>query len=153
MEEENSGTITISKNSLWKYATFILAVIVIVGLFVFMGDDSPATGSVVANGPVNVEIGDSPVKGDVNAPVTIIEFSDYQCPYCGKHFLQTYPQIVSEYVDTGKANIVFKDFPLSFHPEAQKSAEAARCFGEQKGDEGYYTMHDKLFASQATLSL
>jgi len=93
---------------------------------------------------VSVDIGDSPVKGDANAPVTIVEFSDYECTYCGRHFSQTYGQIVSEYVDTGKVKMVFKDFPLNFHAKAQKAAEAARCAGEQ-GD--YWGMHDALFTS------
>lgn len=93
---------------------------------------------------VNVDIGDSPVKGDENAPVTIVEFSDYECPYCKRHFDQTYGQLISEYVDTGKAKMVFKDFPLSFHSNAIPAAQAARCAGEQ-GD--YWGMHDMLFTS------
>jgi len=101
---------------------------------------------------VNVEIGDSPVKGDANAPVTIIEFSDYECPFCGKAFDETLPLIEKNYIDTGKVKYVFKDFPLDFHPSAQPAAEAARCFGEQKGDEGYYKYHDKLFENQELLS-
>jgi len=102
---------------------------------------------------VNIEIGDSPVKGDANAPVTLVEFSDYECPFCGRHFQQTYPQIISQYVDTGKVKIVFKDFPLSFHPQAQKAAEAARCFREQKGDDGYFKYHDYLYKNQQSLSI
>ncbi len=86
---------------------------------------------------------DDAVKGDENAPVTIIEFSDYECPYCVRFIQQTYPQIVKEYIDTGKVKLVFRDFPLSFHQNAQKAAEAAECAGDQ---DKYYEMHDKLFA-------
>ncbi|MBL7058898.1 thioredoxin domain-containing protein [Candidatus Pacearchaeota archaeon] len=102
------------------------------------------SGTATNEARIDVEIGDSPVKGDSNAPVTIVEFSDYECPYCGRHFAQTYPQLLSEYVDTGKVKMVFKDFPLNFHAKAQKAAEAARCAGEQ-GD--YWGMHDALFTS------
>ena len=96
--------------------------------------------------PVNVDLtaleDDDAVKGDPNAPVTIVEFSDYECPFCGRYVKQTYPQITKEYIDTGKVRYIFRDFPLSFHAQAQKSAEAAECAGEQGK---YYEMHDILF--------
>ncbi|RME53646.1 DsbA family protein [Candidatus Woesearchaeota archaeon] len=93
---------------------------------------------------------DDPVKGNPDAPVTIVEFSDYQCPFCGRHFQQTYPQLVKDYIDTGKVKLVYRDFPLSFHPEAQKAAEAAECAGEQGK---YWEMHDKLFQNQQSLGV
>jgi len=85
---------------------------------------------------------DDAVKGDKDAPVTIIEFSDYECPFCARFYSQTYLQIKSQYIDTGKVKLVFRDFPLSFHRQAQKAAEAAECAGDQGR---YYDMHDKLF--------
>lgn len=103
--------------------------------------------------PVNVELGDAPVKGEANAPATIVEFSDYECPFCGKFYTETLPLIQEQYIKTGKVKLVYKDFPLDFHPSAQKAAEAARCVGEQKGDEGYWKMHDLLFENQQTLSV
>lgn len=99
------------------------------------------------------EIADSYFKGDENAPVVLIEFTDYQCPFCGRHFAQTYPLIEEEYVKTGKIKYVVMDFPLSFHENAQKAAEAARCVGEQKGNDGYFEMHDTLFGNQQDLSI
>lgn len=102
---------------------------------------------------VTVETGDAPVLGSASAPVTIVEFTDYECPFCGRHYTDTYPSIVRDYVDTGKAKIVMMDFPLSFHPNAQKASESAHCVRDQKGDEGYFMMHDKLFENQQTLSV
>ena len=102
---------------------------------------------------VDVEVGDSYIKGSKNANVTIVEFSDYQCPFCSKFFLETLSQLDKEYIKTGKVNLVFKDFPLDFHEKAQKAAEAARCVGEQINDIGYYKMHDKLFSNQDNLSI
>ena len=99
---------------------------------------------------VKVSIDDDAVLGDENAKVTMIEFSDYECPFCGRHFEQTYPQIKKEYIDTGKVKLVFRDFPLSFHPQAQKAAEAAECAGEQGK---YFEMHDKLYSNQESLSV
>lgn len=100
---------------------------------------------------VNIAVGDSPMKGNANASVTIVEFSDFECPYCGKYSTETYPQIVKNYIETGKVKYYFKDFPLSFHQNAQKAAEAARCIREQLGDSGFWKMHDKLYANQEEL--
>ena len=93
---------------------------------------------------------DDAVKGDAKALVTIIEFSDFQCPYCAKFYSETLPQLTKEYIDTGKAKFVFRDYPLDFHPEAQKAAEAAECAHEQGK---FWEMHDKLFENQASLSV
>jgi protein-disulfide isomerase len=86
------------------------------------------------------------VLGEPNAPVTIVDFSDFQCPFCRRHFEQTLPQIVKTYVETGQVRYVFKDFPLyAIHPQAQKAAEAAECAGEQGQ---YWLMHDRIFRGQ-----
>jgi len=86
------------------------------------------------------------VLGDKNAPITIVEFSDYECPFCKRHFDETLPQLVKNYVDTGKVKIVYRDFPLSFHdPMATKEAIAANCAREQGGDKKYFEFHDEIF--------
>jgi protein-disulfide isomerase len=101
--------------------------------------------------PADVDIAGAPVKGDADAPVTIVEFSDFECPYCGTYTAETYPDLVKQFVDTGKVKYVFRDFPLSqIHPQAAKAAEAARCARDQGGDDAFWTMHDALFASQGT---
>lgn len=91
--------------------------------------------------PKKIEIGESAVKGD--GKLTIVEFSDFECPYCVRHFQQTYGKLMSEYVEKGLVKYVFKHFPLSFHPNAQKSAEASECAGEQGK---FWEMHDKLYS-------
>ncbi len=89
-------------------------------------------------------------RGAEDAPVTIVEFSDYQCPFCQRHFVQTMPQLVENYIDTGKVRYTFKDFPLtSIHPEAVAASLAAECAGEQ---DAYWEMHDKLFNEQGRWS-
>lgn len=91
-------------------------------------------------------IDNDPVLGDKNAPVTIVEFSDYECPFCKRHFDDTFPQLVEKYVKPGKVKIVYRDFPLSFHdPMATKEAVAANCAGEQGGDKKYFEFHDEIF--------
>jgi protein-disulfide isomerase len=94
-------------------------------------------------------LGDNWIRGTNSAKVTLIEFTDYQCPYCGRYVHDTYPQIAKEYVDTGKVRYVMLDLPLeSMHRNAFKAAEAAHCAGDQGK---YWEMHDRLFSNQQTL--
>lgn len=90
----------------------------------------------------------APYKGDKNAKLTLIEFSDFQCPFCGRHVSETLPQLEAEYIKTGKIKYVFFDFPLDFHKNAFKAAEAASCAGEQGK---FWQMHDKLYENQKAL--
>jgi protein-disulfide isomerase len=107
-----------------------------------------ATATAVAAIPVDIPLADAPAMGDPAAPVTIVEYSDYQCPFCWRHFQETIPQL-QPYIDSGQVRYVFKDLPIRrSHPEAQKAHEAARCAREQGGDEAYWQMHDLIFASQ-----
>lgn len=100
------------------------------------------------------EIGDAPILGDPGAPVTIVEFSDYECPFCGRFFSESLNRVKSEYIASGKVKFVYKDFPLtSIHPQAQKAAESARCVREQLGDNGYWAMHDTIFENQQLLGV
>ncbi len=88
---------------------------------------------------------DDAVLGDPNAPVTIVEFSDFECPFCGKFWEETFPQVKKKYIDTGKVKLVYRDFPLSIHEMAQTYAEAAECADEQGK---FWEMHDKIFGEQ-----
>lgn len=89
---------------------------------------------------------DAPDAGQKTAKVTMVEFSDYQCPFSGRYFNQTLSQVMDEYVKTGKVRYVFRDFPLeSIHPLALKAAEAAHCAGDQGK---YWEMHDQLYKNQ-----
>ena len=103
--------------------------------------------------PQNVvlEIKDDPFKGQPDAKLTLIEFSDYQCPFCARHSRDTLPQLEREYIASGKLKYVFRNFPIeSIHPQAFKAHEAANCAGEQGK---YWEMHDRLFANQNALGL
>jgi len=90
---------------------------------------------------------DDPVLGSKDAKVTLIEFSDYECPFCKRHFDQVYPSLKKDYIDTGKVKMVFRDYPLPFHdPMATFEANAANCAKEQGGDSAYFKFHDAIFA-------
>lgn len=93
---------------------------------------------------VSIDVAESPRRGPADAPVTIVEFSDYQCPYC-KRVQPTLKEILSRYGD--QVSLVFKDLPLNIHPQAEPAAQAARCAGDQGK---FWEYHDKLFTA-ATL--
>jgi protein-disulfide isomerase len=93
----------------------------------------------------SIELKDEPTKGNAAAKVTLVEVSDYHCPYCRRQTLQTMPRVMAEYVNTGKVKYVFVDYPIAqLHPDAFKSHEAAACAGDQGK---YWQMHDLLFTN------
>ena len=96
---------------------------------------------------VAVGVDDDPAKGPAKAPVTIVEFSDFQCPYCGRAEAVV-KQILENYKD--KVRLVYRDFPLPMHPYAPKASEAAQCANEQGK---YWEYHDALYADQSKLAL
>ena len=85
------------------------------------------------------------VKGKKDAPVTIVEFTDYQCPFCGRYVEEAYQDIIKNYVSKGKVKYILRNLPLSFHKHSEDAAVAAYCAGKQGK---YWEMHDKLFTSQ-----
>ena len=98
---------------------------------------------------VEFDLGSNTFRGDPSAPLTLVETTDYQCPFCARYAKQTYPQIQKEYVETGKVRYVLVDMPLeSIHRLAFKAAEATHCAGEQ---DKYWEMHDRLFDNQRAL--
>lgn len=96
-------------------------------------------------GPVDVSVDDDPSLGKKDAPVTMIEFSDFQCPFCRKFYKETLPQIKKEYIDTGRVKFVYRDFPLDFHQGAKPAAEGAECARDQNK---FWEMHDAIFNEQ-----
>jgi len=109
----------------------------------------PGLGFNPAN--AKVSIAGAPTLGRADAPVTIVEFSDFECPFCQRHVASTLPEIKREYVDTGKVRYVYLDFPLEkIHFKARKAAEAAHCAAEQGK---FWEMHDVLFNQKGNLDL
>jgi len=98
-----------------------------------------------------INIGGAPSLSRKNTTVTMVEFSDYQCPLSSQYFNWTMKQVVEKYVKTGQMTYAFRDFPLeSIHPLALKAAEGARCAGEQGK---YWEMHDRLLRNQMAIEV
>lgn len=166
-KKDETFKLEFSKTRVWQVSTVVLGLAVVYLLFFNTGSNPAGTGAAfptlnqpsptptapspgAAQPPARQEIDldDDPVLGDPNAPVTIVSFEDYQCPFCGRAFQQTLPLLKEEYIDTGKAKLVFRDFPLSFHPNAQSASEASECADDQGK---FWEYHDDLFNNQNSL--
>jgi len=104
--------------------------------------------SLSTNSPsiISISLDDDPVKGNPDAPITIVEFSDFQCPFCAKFHSTTLPQLEANYIDSGKVKFVYRDFPIqSIHPNAVPAAFAAECADEQGM---FWEYHDLVFENQ-----
>ncbi len=163
---EEKINLEFSKTNLWQIISAVLGVLLVISIFTNgfgFGSDS-GTGAAVGNnnpivnpgdnepqGLVDVSADDDPVLGKNNAKVTIIEFSDYQCPFCKRFRDQTFDQIKTKYIDTGKVKLIYRDFPLdSIHPQARPAAEATECADEQGK---FWQYHDLLFQKQDEWSI
>jgi len=102
---------------------------------------------------VTVDEDDDAVMGDKYAPILMVEFSDYQCPFCRKFYNETLPQIKENYIDTGLVKFVYRDLPLISlgHTDATPAANAAECARDQEGDDMYFAYHDLIFEGQNEL--
>ncbi len=115
--------------------------------------ERPAAAPRAAAGP-NVkdkvfDLGTNPIKGDKSAKLTLIEFTDYQCPFCSRHVKNTHPKIEEEYIKTGKLRYSMLDMPLeNIHKLAFKAAQASHCAQDQGK---FWEMHDRIFLNQRSL--
>ncbi len=150
MPDENSKTSPIKIVSI-ALATFVLGIIV--GSALSSGS-GPAGEMIVKNQPAEekpaaISLQGEPYVGNKNAPVVIVEFSDLQCPFCKRAHDTAFQEIKKNYIDTGKVLYVVKDFPLSFHDNADDAASAVACAQEQGK---YWEMRDAIFENQASWS-
>ncbi|MEK6897093.1 MAG: DsbA family protein [Nanoarchaeota archaeon] len=158
---KESGAVTIKKADIWKYSTLLLLAVVVIGGFFLLRDgggsnggsvtDTGGEGQEAVNAKAFIEDND-PVLGSPDAGVSIIEFSDFQCPFCGRAFEGTITDLKnSDYFKNGEVNLVYKHFPLnSIHPYAQGAAEASVC-AQAQGK--FWEYHDTLFKNQDALDI
>jgi protein-disulfide isomerase len=97
---------------------------------------------------LEVSVSGGYVIGRADAPVTLVQFTDYQCPYCARFFRNALPTLREQYIDSGKLKMIVRDLPLEFHEHAAAAAHATRCAGEQGK---FMAMHDVLYTNAAKL--
>ncbi len=156
-EQKKSDTITIKKDQLWKYSTFILAGIIVLGLVFLLipGKSGMPTPNVVAppelpptTAQLTVSADDHFLIGSPDSDVIIVEYSDFQCPFCQRAYGDAVAQIKAKYGASGDVAMIYRQFPLnSIHPQAQISAEASECANEQGK---FLEMHNMMFESGVT---
>lgn len=104
--------------------------------------DQPTRAKVATTGAFTI--------GSKDAPITMVEFTDFQCPFCYRFHVNTFNELKKNYIDTGKVRFVSRDMPLDFHPNAMQAAEAGRCAGEQGQ---FWAMRDRMGANPEQLDL
>jgi|TARA_B100001971_G_C18251734_1_gene578792 protein-disulfide isomerase len=153
-----SEQITIKKETVWKVLTFVFAALWLFGMYggANVVNDPTVVPPTVQNPPtgnIKVTIDNSdPILGDKDADITIVEFSDFQCPFCERAANGAVAEFKqSSYFKNGDVRLAFKHLPLnSIHPQAQKAAEASACAQDQGK---FWEMHDAIFANQRALSI
>jgi len=138
----------------WKIGTVIFAMLFIITLGTFLlasQQQNKITGQTTKKEISEVTIDDDPSLGDEDSSVTMIEFSDFQCPSCKQFWSETFPLIKQHYIATGKVRFVFRDFPMKEfgHVWSMKAAEAAECANNQGK---FWEMQDKIFNDQHVLN-
>ena len=133
----------------------LIALILLVGLGIALprvfsdrsasGTADPVRVTRNAEGKAAIDISGMPVQGADEARVAVIEFSDYECPYCARYATGVFPEVKDRFISTGRVRYVFANFPLPNHPNAEPLAAAAICAGQQ---DAYWKMHDQLFENR-----
>ncbi len=141
-------------NKLLVPMSIIIAGVLVAGAIVYKPGERANTETIpeptpVVNNFTAPTIDNDVVLGEADAPVTVIIFGDYECPFCERLYQETEKPLRTDYIQTGKVKVVYRDYPLSFHPNAMPAAEAAECAGEQGK---YWQYHDALFERQSTLA-
>jgi protein-disulfide isomerase len=151
---KNSG---FKKTNIWQILTFLLIGLTLGFLFGrYELSKIPADSQLKVNllnenknaknvNPLKVSDDDDPSLGDANAPTTLINFCDYQSPFCKKFYYENFHKLKEEYIDTGKIRYVYRDFPLYINKKSVAAAKAAECADEQNN---YWAMHNLLYERQ-----
>ncbi len=137
-------------------ASILLAALIISSTLIFTRNDGSGKsglaqiGNEQVGGLIEIEVtSDDHILGDKDADVTIVEFSDFQCPFCRALWRGALPSIKRDYIDTGKARFVYKHYPLEdIHPGARPAAEASECAADQGA---FWEFHDKIYEEQEKL--
>ena len=110
---------------------------------------APPQAAPAAPERVKLKIGTEFALGKSDAPLVMVEYTDYQCPFCNRFTTATFPDLKKQYIDTGKMRFISRDYPLDFHPHSMKAAQATRCAADQ---DKFWQMKDALMTNYARMS-
>ncbi len=131
-----------------RVAVFVFALFLFIGIV--SGEPLMSAGEIASVKSAGVSV--NPVIGDVSAPVLIVEYGDYQCPFCAKFWMETFPLIEENYIKSGKVKFEYRDFPLeNSHEYAYGAAAIAECVRQAAGEEKFWDFHDKIFSNNGNL--
>jgi len=160
IEEKVADLASLSLKSTFDYTKLIMPVAVLLAALIIAGTllytkRAPANPSALGQAPIpaqRVDIGveQGATLGNPDAKVVVIEFSDFECPFCKRFWSETFPQLKKNYIDTGKIFFAYRHFPLDIHPNAEVAARASICAQEQ---DKFWEYHDAIFENQASLSI
>jgi len=163
MSEKGKDIISVGSGVLTPVAILLSGLVIAGGLFFGLKGNASNEGKVLPaqevapqaqvpapeeeNPKAKTSIDDDAVMGNKDtAKIAIVEFSDFECPFCARFREDALVEIKENYIDTGKAIFVYRDLPLGFHdPAATEESNAAECAGDQGGDEVYYQFHDEIY--------
>jgi protein-disulfide isomerase len=157
-EQGHKSNIRASYNQFLLPGAILLAALIVSGTIIFVrnqGQNTQKTAQIGSlpqekNKVVDVKINsEDHILGNEKAQVTIIEYGDFQCPFCRRFWEETLPQIKKDFIDTGKVRLVYRHFPLAFHAGAKPAAYAVECANDQGK---FWQMHDKIFEEQKRIS-
>lgn len=134
---------TITRTRVKRRTSPLTAIFIPVAFFVGLGAGYLIWGTTTVSSTPDPVSKDDPAQGPKNAPVTIVEFSDYQCPYCKLWHDEVLSRILADY--PSEVRFIYRDYPLTGHAEALPAAEAANCAGEQ---DAYWEFHSAIFSNQ-----
>ena len=144
MDNQEQNNLERKSSSYLIPISIIIAGALVAGAVWFQSGKKIDTTANISGKLAKVEIGNLPLLGNAEAKVTLVEFGDYQCPFCGRLFKETEPQIREQYLKTGQAKMAWRDFAF-LGEESYWAAEAARCANDQGQ---FWQFHDYLFNHQ-----
>ena len=162
-EKPKENTVTLKKSTVWKAISAVLFLLLIASIYTSgfgIFDKTPTGGTVVEETQETQEevtridtsewdLSNEPFLGEEDAPIEMIIFDDFQCPFCARFEQQAFIDIKKDYIDTGKVKFIYMHLPLGFHSLAGPAAEATECAYEQGK---FWELHDKIFANQGSLN-
>ncbi len=145
-QRQNDRDAQMQKITTYTGVVVVALVVAFIGIYVFSNQTSTSTGGGGSNVPLSID--GQPTLGPSDAPVEVIEFGDFKCPACKAFHEQAFPQLESNYINSGQIQFAFLNFPLPLGEDSWTAADGAECVYQQAGDEAFWNYYDAVYANQ-----